>query len=115
MPTLSQEEIDNLSGPKNKNSENKKVESGKDKKPVILKCEKCKGEMMRKRKATGTGPGCILIIIGAALLFLFPIGSIIGILLIFVGLYYGSKAKGLWVCKKCGYQFERKIKWHEFG
>jgi len=74
-----------------------------------LQCEKCGGEMKKSRKATSTGAGCFCLLIGFLLLFLFPLGTILGIILLIVGVIYGSQQQGLWVCKNCGYQFERKI------
>jgi len=70
-----------------------------------LQCEKCGGEMKKSRKTTGEA-GCLLILAGLLLLIIFfPIG----IVLLVIGVIYGSKQQGFWVCKNCGYQFERKI------
>lgn len=73
-----------------------------------LKCEKCGGEMKKSREAASTGAGCLFLLIGFILLFIFPIGTIFGVILLIVGLIYGSKSRFLWVCKNCGYKFERK-------
>ncbi len=78
-------------------------------------CKLCGGEMKKSSESKSTGIGCLLIIVGIILLFIFPIGTIIGVLLILWGLHHGSKRRGLWVCKKCGHQVERKINWYELG
>jgi len=79
-----------------------------------FKCEKCGGEFKKKSKATGTGAGCLIVIIGVLLIGFFPVGTIIGIILILVGLGYGSKQQHFWVCKNCGFKFEREKKLWEF-
>ena len=73
-----------------------------------LKCEKCGGEMKKSREATSTEAGCLLLLIGFALLFFFPIGTIFGVILLIGGIIYGSKSRFIWECKSCGYKFERK-------
>lgn len=77
-----------------------------------LKCHKCGGDMVKKTagdKSTESS-GCLLLILGVVLT---PI--IIGIPLIIYSLSLMNKKKGLWVCKNCGYQFERQVKWYEFS
>jgi len=76
-------------------------------KPV---CQHCGGEMRKRKEAKSSGMGCLLIVIG---ILLTPV--IIGIPLIVYGAHIGSKRRGLWVCKHCGYQMERKMKWYEYG
>jgi len=90
---------------------NKAAELG-SKNPV---CKVCGGGMKKSSESKSTGMGCILIIISLFLLAFFPVGTIIGILLLIWGLHQGSKRRGLWVCKKCGSQIERKINWYEFS
>ena len=75
-----------------------------------FRCPHCKGHLVKSKEATSGGTGCIVIILG---LVLTPI--LIGIPIILYGLHLGSKRRGLWVCRKCGYQFKRKLNWYEFG
>lgn len=44
---------------------------------------------------------------GVALLFVFPIGTIIGIFLMLASLGMGYKRRKVWLCDKCGYFFDR--------
>ncbi len=75
----------------------------------ILECEKCGGEMRRKHEsAHSQGASLILIIGGIVLLFFFPIGTIFGIIIIFMGLARGTSLRYIWVCGDCGYKFEYK-------
>lgn len=78
-----------------------------------LKCKQCGGPM-KKTRETKTGLGCLLFIIGLILLFFFPIGTIIGALIIVIGLVVGSQGKAYWVCRDCGYKIERQASWWEF-
>ena len=79
-----------------------------------LNCQQCNGVMVKKSEAAQTGMGCLLLVIGIILCFT-GIGALIGIPVILVGLWLGSKKKGWWVCKNCGYKISRHIKWYEFG
>jgi len=72
----------------------------------VPKCQLCGGGM-KKGTETKTGIALFLIIVGIFCC-LFIIGAIIGVPLIIIGLVFGSMNKSLWVCKKCGYQVERK-------
>lgn len=76
-----------------------------------LECKQCGGVMKKKVISTGNFKGILLalivLIIGVALLFIFPIGTIIGLLLIIVALGMGGKRRKVWKCKNCGYIFER--------
>ena len=51
----------------------------------------------RLRKQEFAGIGCVLEAIGLLLLFLFPIGTVIGVVL----LVYGSQKASFWVCDNC--------------
>jgi len=72
-----------------------------------IKCEKCGGEM-KKRRETSTILALFLILIGFGLLFVIPV---IGIVFLIIGLILGSKVRYLWVCQGCGYKFERQGTW----
>lgn len=77
-------------------------------------CAACGSAMKKSSEGKSGGMGCLLLVIGILLCFTF-VGAIIGIPLIIYALHVGSKRRGLWVCKKCGHQIERKIKWYEVG
>lgn len=46
-------------------------------------------------------------IIGLVLLFVVPIGTIIGIVLMLASLGMGYKRRKVWACRNCGYFFDR--------
>lgn len=77
-------------------------------------CKLCGSQMRKSSEAKSQGMGCLLGLISLFLLFLFPIGTLIGIVLLVYSFNLGSKRRGLWVCKKCGHQVERQIRWYEF-
>ena len=77
-------------------------------------CKLCGGVMKPSKEAKSQG-SCLLALVGVVILFFFPIGTVIGIILILYSLNLGSRKRGLWVCKNCGHQVERKIKWYELG
>ncbi len=58
------------------------------------------------RKATGTGPGCALLML-AGLSVLIPVLWILVPVFLLLGLYYGSKAVKVYQCTVCGVQIER--------
>ena len=78
-------------------------------------CKLCGSEMKKKSKSTSSGGGCLIMVISVLLLFWFPIGTILGILLFFLGLTLAMNVKGLWVCKNCSHQEERLRKWYELS
>jgi len=51
--------------------------------------------------------GVILFLIGLALLVIFPIGTIAGIILVIGATRLGHTKKNVWLCQNCGYFFER--------
>jgi len=51
--------------------------------------------------------GVLLFLIGIALLFLFPIGTIAGLILMIGAARLGYKKLKVWKCDRCGYFFER--------
>ena len=75
-----------------------------------LKCEKCGGKMLKSRKYSSGSSlvAIILILIGFPLLFLFPIGTLIGVVFIGFGIEKGAQPRFFWVCQDCGYKFERE-------
>lgn len=83
--------------------------------PKKPNCKLCGSEMYKSKESKSQGMGCLLAVIAIFLLFIFPIGTMIGVLLIIYSLYLGSRQRGLWVCKNCGYQAERQLKWYELG
>lgn len=85
--------------------------SSDNKSPI---CSACGSAMQKSSESKSGGIGCLLLVIGIILCCTLY-GAIIGIPLIIYALHVGLKRRGLWVCKKCGHQIERKIKWYKFG
>jgi len=48
----------------------------------------------------------ILFLVGICLLFVIPIGTIIGVLLMIASLGMGYKKYKVWLCPSCGYYFK---------
>ena len=76
-----------------------------------VSCKQCGTQM---KKTTKTESSCavqlfalVLFIIGFCLLFIFPIGTIIGILVMLGSMGLGYKKYKIWKCPSCGYFFER--------
>ena len=57
----------------------------------------------RKRKTEFAGPGCLVQAFGLLLLFFFPIGTVIGLILLVVG---GAMSVKL-ICSNCGNRVEK--------
>lgn len=76
----------------------------------VLECKQCGGTMRRGKKIynnlSAQAGGCVIAIIGICLLFFFPLGTIIGILLIICGGGIGYRRIKGWKCQDCGYFFE---------
>ena len=51
--------------------------------------------------------GCAIFIVGLVLLVFFPVGTIIGLLLMLGAARMGYKRRKVWKCVQCGYFFER--------
>jgi len=51
--------------------------------------------------------GVILFLVGLGLLFVFPLGTIAGIILMIGAARLGYSKKKVWKCGNCGYFFER--------
>jgi uncharacterized membrane protein YvbJ len=81
----------------------------------VPNCKLCGGSMKKTSEGKSGGMGCLFILIGFFLLFVFPIGTIIGFFVLIYGLHVGSKRRGLWVCNQCGHQVERKFRWYKFN
>ena len=72
----------------------------------MTSCRQC-GAEMRKGVERGSGvpfAAVALFIIGVALLFVFPAGTAIGVLLIGAALVLGYPRKKIWQCEKCGFE-----------
>ena len=76
------------------------------KEDIMTSCRKCGEEMQRAAEGSGGTPlGAIaLALIGVALLFVFPAGTVIGVLLIVTGLVLGYPRKKVWRCLGCGFE-----------
>jgi predicted nucleic acid-binding Zn ribbon protein len=76
-----------------------------------VKCQQC-GSPMRKTKKVNRSCmlqlfGVALFLLGVALLFLFPIGTVIGIFVMLGAARMGYSKSKVWKCANCGYFFER--------
>lgn len=84
-------------------------EEKEDKKEV--KCKQCGGEMGKTLKIDKDygqqTVGCLVFIIAIILLFLFPIGTLLGIVIMILSARMGYKKAKVWKCKNCGYYFNR--------
>jgi len=76
-----------------------------------ISCKQCGGEMKKTTKTDSNygvqALGCAVFIIGIALLFVFPIGTIVGVCLMIFAASMGYKKSKVWKCNQCGYFFER--------
>lgn len=73
-------------------------------------CPACGSGMRKGSRATDSGSGCLILIVG---LVLTPV--LCGIPLILIGLHYMSKREGFWQCPGCGMQTGRKVGFFEFS
>ena len=65
-------------------------------------------ETVRANESTGmTAFALILAIVGIVLLFAFPIGTLIGVVLLIAAPKIANRARPVWACKSCGYFFEK--------
>ncbi len=61
---------------------------------------------IKKKKSEFIGVGCWIQLIGIVLLFLFPIGTIIGVALLVIGSRFSYK----FICSECGNKVEKTSK-----
>ena len=76
-----------------------------------IECKQCRGTM-RKTKKTDSSlglqiVGVILFLVGLCMLIFFPIGTLIGIIIMIVAARLGYTVRKVWKCETCGYFFER--------
>lgn len=78
------------------------IRNSKPGKPI---CQACGGDMKKTTVTSGRASGCamalIVMLLGIVLLFLFPIGTFFGIVLIFLSLFMGGKRQKVWKCVAC--------------
>lgn len=76
-----------------------------------ISCKQCGNPMHRTVRGEHSWAvqllAVALFIFGFALLFVVPIGTIIGIFLMLASLGMGYKRRKVWACRKCGYFFDR--------
>jgi uncharacterized membrane protein YdbT with pleckstrin-like domain len=76
-----------------------------------VQCKQCAGDMVQaKRVEKSLGLqllGVILFLVGIALLLVFPIGTVAGLILMIGATRLGYKRVKVWKCVACGYFFER--------
>ena len=80
---------------------------------TVINCKQCDGEMFKTKmvdKNMGLQVlGVIVFLIGLVLLFFFPFGTIIGLILMIVAARLGYRKIKAWKCKTCGYFFPIEI------
>ena len=80
-------------------------------KAKMIDCRQCGAVMKRTKKTNNNrvmqGVGCITLILGIALLLVFPIGTIVGAIMIVISFGMGYSRTKVWKCEACGYFFER--------
>ena len=69
-------------------------------------CQQCSGPMQKVIERGGSLQLAVvaLLIIGVALLFVFPAGTVIGAFLIVAAFVIGYPRKKIWKCEKCGFE-----------
>lgn len=76
-----------------------------------LKCVQCGGPMEKTKKVENSLAlqllGVIIFLVGVALLFVFPLGTLAGLILMIGSARLGYSKKNIWKCSNCGYFFER--------
>jgi ABC-type phosphate transport system permease subunit len=74
-------------------------------------CKQCGGAMHETKKTESSIGlqlfGVLLFFVGIALLFVFPFGTIAGVMLMIFSARLGYKRIRITLCEKCGYFFER--------
>jgi len=79
--------------------------------PCLIGMEACGGEMektVRANEHAGVTAGAIIVaILGLVLLFAFPVGTILGVILLIAAPRIANRSKSVWACNSCGYFFER--------
>ncbi|MGJ8668973.1 MAG: hypothetical protein ACSHXK_05750 [Oceanococcus sp.] len=87
-----------------------KAKSATVKSKKVIQCKQCDEVMVRGTKVERNMGlqvlGVFLFILAIVLLFLFPIGTILGVLLMLIASRLGYGKKKVWKCKGCGYFFE---------
>lgn len=76
-----------------------------------IKCPQCQSDMRRHTFSEGNYKvvlGLFVLALGVALLWFFPIGTILGIIIILYALSMGGKRRKGWRCTACGYFFDTK-------
>lgn len=76
-----------------------------------IDCKQCGGSMTKTKKANRNMAlqllGVVVFIAGLLMLFAFPIGTVVGGILILASLGMGYSQQKVWKCTKCGYFFDR--------
>ncbi|MFA5024474.1 MAG: hypothetical protein WC523_05995 [Patescibacteria group bacterium] len=89
-------------------SANPVADATEENKIKTLTCQQCGGEMVKKRISGDISSSCIVFVLGLILLlFSGPLGVIIIIISVILGLVKGLSSKKYWVCKKCSCKIEK--------
>ena len=72
----------------------------------MIPCKHCGGEMLKTTRTERDYAlqllGVALFLLAVLLLFFFPIGTIIGVILMIPAARIGHKTSKVWSCRKCG-------------
>ncbi|MBN1459308.1 MAG: hypothetical protein JXA57_07215 [Armatimonadetes bacterium] len=78
---------------------------------TAVKCQQCGGIMHKDMKADKSMAlqvvGVLLFLVGVGLLVVIPFGTIAGLIIMIVSARLGYSKKKVWLCRNCGYFFER--------
>lgn len=76
-----------------------------------VKCQQCGSPMQKTTRANKSLGlqllGVVLFFLGVVLLFVPPLGTLLGVVLMIGSLGLGYSKKKIWKCSNCGYFFER--------
>lgn len=76
-----------------------------------IKCQQCAAAMKKTKKVDSDLSlqviGLLLFFVACVLLFIFPLGTIAGIILMIAAGRMGHKRYPIWLCPNCGYYFKR--------
>lgn len=79
--------------------------------PTNPPCPQCDTEMEKSSEAERSmalrALSALLFLGSILLIFIVPIGIVVGIPLMLISLFFGFRKRKIWKCPNCGYYFER--------